>query len=337
MKRVGGLFDRIWSYDNLVLAARRAQVGKRYRPEVLRFNYRREDELHRLSDELRRQEWRPQGHRHFQIFEPKLRWISAAPYRDRVVHHALCNVIEPVLDRRLIFDCWANRRGKGTHRAVLRYQGYTHRFRFALKMDIRKYFPSIDHALLKRQLARVFKEPELLSLMGAIIDRGEVPEPHAGYFPGDDLFTPYERPKGLPIGNLTSQLWANTYLSGFDHWVGQDLSAPAYLRFVDDFILLHDCKTVLAEWVSAIRRQLERLRLSVHPRKCVIRRTAEGVPFLGYVVWPDRVRVRGATVRRYRKRWRRLQVSDPVKARQSRAAWQGHIQLAGTWRRRTLH
>ncbi|NIS64646.1 MAG: hypothetical protein GTO05_05730 [Gemmatimonadales bacterium] len=141
----------------------------------------------------------------------------------------------------------------------------------------------------------------------------------------------------MPIGNLTSQLWANTYLSSFDHWVGQDLSAPAYLRLVDDFILLHDCKTVLAEWVSAIRQELERLRLSVQPSKCVIRRTAEGVPFLGYVVWPDRVRVRGVTVRRYRKRWRTLRARDPESAWQSRAAWHGHIQLAGTWRRRALH
>ena len=122
MKRTGGLFDRVCSFENLLLAARKAQAGKRYRPDVLRFNLRREDHLHRLVDELRQGCWKPAPHRHFLIRDPKTRWISAAPFRDRVVHHALCNLIEPVLDRRLIFDCWANRRGKGSHRAVLRYQ-----------------------------------------------------------------------------------------------------------------------------------------------------------------------------------------------------------------------
>ena len=99
-------------------------------------------------------------------------------------------------------------------------------------MDIRRYFPSIDHAVLKRQLDRVFKDPDLIALMAVIIDRGEVPEPHYRYFPGDDLFTPYDRSKGLPIGNLTSQLWANTYLSGFDHWAMEELRVGAYLHDV---------------------------------------------------------------------------------------------------------
>lgn len=334
MKRTGGLFHQVGVWENLVLAARQAQRGKRFRPDVLRFNLRREDMLHRLGDAITSGAWRPAGHRHFEIFEPKHRWISAAPYADRVVHHALCNVIAPLLERPLIYDCWANRVGKGTHRAVLRYQQFAGRFRFALKMDIRKYFPSVDHELLKSQLRRMFSEPPLLSLMGHIIDVTDVPEPHAPYFPGDDFFTPFERRRGLPVGNLTSQLWANTYLSPFDHWVRQELRAPAYLRFVDDFILLHESSDVLHEWRALVTRKLEGLRLAVHPRKCVIRRTSEGVPFLGYVVWPDRIRVRGETVRRYRRRLRAVRVTDALAARDSLAAWRGHVALAGTWRRR---
>lgn len=333
MRRTGGLFDCLWSFQNLQLAARRAQRGKRYRLDVLPFNLRLEDELHRLSAELRAGTWRPQGHRHFQIFEPKCRWISAAPYADRVVHHAVCNVIEPALDRRLIFDCWANRQGKGTHRAVLRYQGFAGRQRFALKMDIRKYFPSVDHVLLKQQLQRVFKEPQLLALLDAIIDVADVPDPPHDYFAGDDLFTPFTRPTGLPVGNLTSQLWANTYLADFDHWVKQELRASAYLRFVDDFILLHDSKRVLSDWLSAIRERLAELRLRVHDRKCVIRGTDEGVPFLGYMIWPDKIRVRGATVRRYRRRYRDLLGARDTDAAASLAAWNGHVALAGSWRR----
>lgn len=336
MRRAGGLFDRFCSFRNLHKAASLAQKGKRYRGEVLRFNLRREDELHRLSALLLAGDWRPLPHRHFLIREPKVRWISAAPYPDRVVHHALCNVMGPELERRLIHDCWANRAGKGTHRAVLRYQGFACGHRFALKLDLMKYFPSIDHAILKQQLRRAFKDSRLLDMMDHIIDGGRVPEPHYAHFPGDDLFTPFERAKGLPIGNLTSQLWANSYLSGFDHWVKEELGSGAYLRFVDDFILLHDSRAVLSEWLRFIKEKLEGCRLAVHPLKSVIRRTSEGVPFLGYVIWPDRIRVRGVTVRRFRRRYRATRSADPEAARTSLAAWRGHTRLAGTYRRREI-
>jgi RNA-directed DNA polymerase len=328
------LFDAVCSFENLAWAARRAQVGKRYRAGVLRFNHRREDALHRLSRSLGEGSWRPSPHRHFLIHEPKVRWISAAPYHDRVVHHALCNVIEPLIDRRLVFDCWANRKGKGSHRAALRYQRFAGRHRYALKVDIRKYFPSIDHAILKDQLGRIFKDRRLLSLMHQLVDGGQVPEPHDAYFPGDDLFTPLDRAKGLPIGNLTSQVWANLYLSDFDHWVQQHLGCRAYVRFVDDFILLADSKPVLHEWKACIVDRLRACRLQLHPRKSVILRTDEGVPFLGYVVWPGRIRVRGETVRRFRRRLRqREREGTGPERRQSLTAWKGHVQLAGCWRR----
>lgn len=243
-------------------------------------------------------------------------------------------MIEPLIDRRLLFDCWANRRRKGSHRAVLRYQRFAGRHRYALKVDIRKYFFSIDHALLELQFRRVFKDRRLLDLMDLIVDRGQVPTPHEVYFDGDDLFTPLERPKGLPIGNLTSQIWANLYLSDFDHWVKQGLGCSAYLRFVDDFVLLSDSKDALYEWRAAIAERLAVLRLLIHPRKSVIRRTAEGVPFLGYVVWPERIRVRGATVRRYRRRLRKRERRGEGPDRgQSVTAWRGHARLAGQWRR----
>lgn len=333
MKRHGGLFPQVCAFSNLRLAAQRAQASKRYRREVLAFNFHREDELHRLRQELLDGTWRPGPHRHFRIFEPKERWISAAPYRDRVVHHALCNVIEPLVDHRLIFDCWANRKGKGSHRAVLRYQAFAGGFRYALKVDVRKYFPSVDHEILKAQFRRRFKDPALLRLMDRIVDHGRVPEPHHAYFPGDDLFTPAARPKGLPIGNLTSQLWANLYLDGFDHWVKEDLKAQAYLRFVDDFILLSSSRETLRGWKAAVAEKLAELRLQMHPRKSVIRRTSEGMPFLGYMVWPGRIRVRGETVRRYRRRLRRKGEMDVESREKSLAAWRGHVDLAGSWRR----
>lgn len=340
MRRAGRLFDRVCDFENLALAARRAQAGKRYRPDVLRFNVRLEDNLHALRRELLKGSWRPSGHRHFKILEPKERWISAAPYRDRVVHHAVCNIVEPVFDRRFIFDSWANRAGKGSHRAVLRYQEFAGRARYALKMDVRKYFPSMDHAILKGQIRRVFKDPRLLAILDVIIDEGESPEPAAAYFPGDDLFTPFERGRGLPIGNLTSQLFANVYLDGFDHWIKEELRVALYLRFVDDFVLLDDSKETLLDLKEQVRVRLESLRLRLHPRKCVVRRTDEGVPFLGYVVWPDRIRVRGETVRRFRRRLRAGRTAGGAGAppagrpdrRRSLDAWRGHVGLAGSFR-----
>lgn len=340
MRRERGLFPRICAFDNLRLAARRAQRGKRYRAPVLAFNWRLEDELHRLRRELLDETYRPAGHRHFQIREPKVRWISAAAYRDRVAHHAVCNIIEPAIDRRLIFDCWANRHGKGSHRAVLRYQRFAGRWRYALKIDVRKYFASIDHALLKAQLRRLFKDPPLLRLLDVIIDRGENPEQVTAFFPGDDLLTPLARRRGLPIGNLTSQWFANLYLNEFDHWVKERLRVRAYLRFVDDAVLLADSTEVLRQWRAAIAGRLAEERLQIHREKSVVRRVDEGLPLLGYVVWPDRIRVRGATVRRFRRRWRaRRAAGDPggacVDLRGSLDAWRGHVGLAGSFR--SLH
>lgn len=336
MKRVGNIFESVCSFDNLLMAAQRAQRAKRYRPEVLRFNLRLEDNLVELGRELRESRYRPAGHRHFRVYEPKERWISATPYRDRVVHHAVCNIIEPVLDRGMIYDCWANRRGKGSHRAVLRYQQFADRYRFTLKMDIRKYFPAIDHEILKGQLRRSFKDGRLLELLDRIIDDGTNPEPFVQTFPGDDLFTPLNRRRGLPIGNLTSQLFANVYLADFDHWAKEHLGVSAYLRFVDDFVLLSDDPRQLHDWRDEVRHRFEQLRITTHPRKCVIRRVEEGLPFLGYVVWPHKIRVRGETVRRFRRRWRRRRKTgeDPQTLIRSLAAWDGHIRLAGTRRRR---
>ena len=151
------------------------------------------------------------------------------------------------------------------------------------------------------------------------------------YFDGDDLFTPWDRAKGLPIGNLTSQLWANTYLSGFDHWVKQSLRAPGYARFVDDFVIFASTRECLEQWREEVSAKLSELRLKLHEKKSVVRRTREGITFLGYVVWPDRIRVRGETVRRYRRKYRNLAKHD-LESVSGVAAWHGHCRLAGNWR-----
>jgi retron-type reverse transcriptase len=170
MQRIGHLWDRVVAFDNLWLAWRKARRGKSRKPAVTAFELDLEANLLRLQQELLAGSYRPGAYRLFTIYERKPRLIAAAPFRDRVVHHALMNVIEPPLDRRFIFDSYACRRGKGTHAAVARYQAWAQRYRYVLKLDIRQYFPSIDHALLKAKLRARIKDANVLELLDAIID-----------------------------------------------------------------------------------------------------------------------------------------------------------------------
>lgn len=243
MKRLGGLWPRVISFDNLLLAFRKARRGKRRRPSVAGFELNLEKELLDLQRELTSGEYIPGAYRLFTIYERKPRVIAAAPFRDRVVHHALLNIIEPPIDRRFIHNSYACRAGKGTHAAVSRYQGWTKRHAYALKMDIARYFPSIDHGLLKEKLRRYIKDRNVLDLLDRIIDFSP-PSPDDAilvYFPGDDLFTPTERRTGIPIGNLTSQFFANLYLDDFDHFVAE-LRSQAGERLCRDRLRLHPHK-----------------------------------------------------------------------------------------------
>ncbi|NJN88371.1 MAG: RNA-dependent DNA polymerase, partial [Leptolyngbyaceae cyanobacterium SL_7_1] len=196
------LWEQVIAFDNLLLAARKAPKGKRFRENVLAFNYNLEWELHHLQTDLSNQTYQPGQYRTFQIYEPKPRLISAAPYRDRVVHHALCNIIVPIFERTFIADSYANRVGFGTHRALKRFVNYARSHRYVLQCDIRKYFPSIDHTILKSLLRRKIKCPHTLWLLDTIIDNSNEQEPAIEHFPGDDLITPLTRRRGLPNWQL---------------------------------------------------------------------------------------------------------------------------------------
>jgi RNA-directed DNA polymerase len=333
MKRHGDLWPRVIAFDNLLLAYRKARRGKRGRADVARFGLALEKELLQLQRELREDRYAPGGYRHFEIYERKPRIISAAPFRDRVIHHALMNVVEPLLDARLSADCYACRRGKGVHAAVARYQRYARRYPYALKLDISGYFASVDHALLNTTLARHLKDARVLALFSRIIASGESPaEPVA--FPGDDLVDLMSRKRGLPVGNLTSQVLANLYLSDLDHRIRQVFGVRAYLRYVDDLILLGDDKSWLWERLALIREALTALRLRVHPRKAHVMPVAAGVEVLGYRVYPTRIRLRRDNGYRYRRRLRAMAKQyargerdlDSIKA--SVASWAGHTRHA---------
>lgn len=340
MKRHGNLWPQVIDFENLLQAARQAQQGKRFRPSVLAFNYALEQELFALQTELRTQTYQPGAYRTFRIWDPKPRLISAAPYRDRVVHHALCNVIVPLLERTLINDTYANRTGYGTHRALKQFTSFARSHRYCLQGDIRKYFPSIDHEILKALIRRRIKCSDTLWLIDTIINASNEQEPAIAYFPGDDLLTPIQRRKGLPIGNLTSQFFANLYLNPFDHFVKRQLKLRYYVRYVDDFAAFADDWQTLADARVAMEDFLASLRLKMHPIKSQLFDTMHGANFVGFRVLPDRIRVRNDNLRRARRRMKQLQrnyetgdisLKPLVQRLQS---WEAHLMHGDTYRLR---
>ena len=207
-RRADGLFDGMATFGALCAAA----LAKRRGPGPAAFLANLETEVLALERELRAGTWRPGGYVSFEIRDPKRRLISAAPFRDRVVHHAVHAVIAPLFERGFIDHSYANRSGKGTHRAVARYERLRDRHRYVLRGDIYRYFPAMDHEVLKADLRRRIACRRTLAVLDRIVDASNPQEPVNLYYPGDDLFTPFERRRGLPIGNLTSQLFANVYL-----------------------------------------------------------------------------------------------------------------------------
>lgn len=340
MKRYGNLWPEIISFDNLLAATRTAKKGKRFRDNVLAFNYNLETELINLQAELANKTYTSGRYRTFEIVEPKRRMISAAPYRDRVVHHAICNIIVPIFERTFIDDSYANRVGFGTHRALRRFTEFARSSRYVLQCDIKKYFPSIDHEILKALIYRKLKCPDTLWLIDKIIDSSNEQESIIQHFPGDDLLTPIQRRRGLPIGNLTSQFCANIYLNGFDHFIKEQLKVKKYIRYVDDFALFSDDREFLAEARLALEEYLANLRLKIHPIKSQLFETKEGANFLGFRIFPDRIRVRRENLRRGRRRLRQMQVEysqgeiELSKITQSVQSWAAHLKHGDTWQLR---
>jgi retron-type reverse transcriptase len=285
LKRQAGLFERVVRFENLLLAARKAARGKRDRPTVARFEFHLERELLALQEELTAATYRPGVFFTFEIRDPKRRAICAAPFRDRVVHHAVCGVLEPAFERRLIFDSYACRSRKGTHAAIARAQHLARRYRYFLKCDVRKFFASVDHALPRALLARMFKDAPLLDLLGRIVAHSP-----PGAAPG----------KGLPIGNLTSQHFANLYLGELDHHLKEREQVKGYLRYMDDLLLFGDDKPSLHLLLAEIRRFLaERLALGLKEEATVLAPVGEGIAFLGFRVYPGLIRLNRRTLRRF--------------------------------------
>lgn len=333
------LFPHILTWDNLLEAYRKAARGKRGKRAAAAFEFQVADQLLALQRELADGSYQPGAYRHFTIHEPKRRKISAAPFRDRVVHHALCNIIEPLFEARFHPHSYANRKGKGTHKAIDQLQVFSRRYRYVLRLDIVQHFPSLDHAVLKQTLLHVIKDENVRQLVDVILQSGQgvlVDEYDMVYFPGDSLFAPL-RPRGLPIGNLTSQFWSNCYLNPLDWFVTRQLGCPAYLRYVDDFALFGDNKHQLRQWRQAIIEFLSQLRLTLHTESAHIASVTNGIPWLGFVIYPTHRKLKRRNVVQFQRRlehnislYRQASISF-AELDATVQGWINHVRYGDTW------
>jgi RNA-directed DNA polymerase len=292
LKRVGHLLEQATSFENLWAAARLAKQGCGATPAASRFWFYLEPNLLELQAALRDGTYRPGSYRYFTIRDPKIREIAVAPFRDRVVHHALVRVLTPIYERVFIFDSYATRPGKGTHAAVRRAQTFARRWPYYLKTDIAKYFESVDHASLIALLEHKIKDRAFLDVLARIIRNTRTPG------------------KGLPIGNLTSQFLANVYLDPCDHVIKEQWGVRGYVRYMDDLVLFGDTaadvqalRQRLAEWLT------DRLQLRMHEAVTVIQRSIHGLNFLGWRIFPAFIRMRPANRRRSLRRLKQAQIA----------------------------
>ena len=273
VRRVGYLFERIVERDNLREAFHNALRRKRDRPEARAFAENLEANLTQLAGEILSGRWRPAPFHQFTIHVPKERLISAPCFRDRVAHHAIMRVCDPVFERVQIAHSYACRVGKGRVAAVEYAQKKARQFPFFLKMDVRKYFDSIAHDILLRKLARLFKDQRLIELFEVIIR--------------------HYATQGVPIGSLTSQHFANFFLTGIDHFAlegrwRQETRRGSYARYMDDFAVWSDSADELQEVQRQVAEQLSQLGLALKANS-FINRTPHGMNWLGYRVFPDRI------------------------------------------------
>lgn len=286
-------FNQVVSLENISSAWFEFRKGKTSRRDVQYFEYTLEDSMFNLHEELVSGSYKSHPYSQFRISDPKPRLISKASVRDRLLHHALYRMLYPAFDGVFMFDSFSCRDGKGTHKAFARLQTLIRRVSvnyrkpcFALKCDIRKFFDSVDHVILLRLLKDRLKDERLLALLTQIIDSFSV-----------------KQGKGMPIGNLTSQLFANIYLDPLDKFVKHQLKASHYVRYADDFLFLADTEEeLMGYFVEVVRFLRDNLKLELHPNKISLRKLSWGIDFVGYVARPHYAVPRCKTVRRMMKK-----------------------------------
>lgn len=309
MKRYRGLYPRVYEFDALYWAYREARKGKQHRREVIEFTNGLEEHLITLQNELIWKTYRQSPYRQFYVTEPKRRLIMALPFRDRVVQWSIYQTLNPLLDRRFIYDSYACRFGKGTHAALNRLvywlRGHKHPERlYCLKLDVHKYFYRVNHDILMSLFRRHIADEDLLWLIESIIRAGDGT---LGVVDGSEDYSNTEPGVGMAVGNLVSQMSANVYLNELDQFAKHELRLRYYARYMDDVMVLHEDKAVLHRAREAMSDFLvTRLALRTN-NKTQIRPISQGVEWVGFRVWPTHVKLRKSTAKRMKRRLRSLQ------------------------------
>lgn len=294
-RKINGLYDQIITFENLYGAYKGASKAKRYRIDRMRYAEKAEENLVELQNHLIWKSWSPGRQREFLVREPKRRLIQAPPFHDRVLHHALTRVVEPIFEPRFIYDSYACRKGKGTQRAVIRTQHFVQVARrnwgddvYVLKADISRYFASIRHDILMTEIARVIGDDDVLWLWSQIL---------LGYG--------HEGGVGIPVGALTSQLGANIMLNRLDHIAKDELGLKHYIRYMDDFVAVLPNKAEAQRALRDLGDAVNGLALSLNP-KTGIHPWQRGVDFCGYRIWPTHVLPRKRNIKRARRDFQKL-------------------------------
>jgi len=340
MKTYTNLFTKLCSEDNLYKAYRKARKGKSKKIYVTRFESNLNNNLSQLKKELEEKTYYPSNLNKFVIRDPKTRIIHASIFRDRVVHHAIVNILEPIYENIFIYDSFASRKNKGVHEAVDRFEGFVRRVSgngklvkqpfnrnsitgYVLKADIRKYFDTMHHEVLISILRRKIKDEDFIDIVKILLNKFET-----------------EQGKGLPLGNYTSQFFANVYLNELDYFIKHALHAKYYIRYVDDFVILHRKKQILEKYLKKIEEFMIDLKINLHPDKSEIHALRNGLVFLGYKVFYNYRRLRKRNVRYFMRKLTAyedmlkagLLTEDEIKIKLT--GWFGYAQHANTYQLR---
>lgn len=274
--------------------------GKHKRKDIQIFERDLEDNVFQLHDDLKTMQYCHHHYEHFHVTDPKRRCISKANVRDRLLHHAVHNTLTTIFDKQFIYYSLASRTKKGIHFGVQHLQRMSNKVNangtrpcFALKMDIKRFFDTVDHEILKTLLRRRVQDAHLLKIIDTIID---------------SFTKPHENKIGIPLGNVTSQLFANIYLHELDDFIKRTLREKFYLRYCDDFIILSNNENHLRSLIVLIQEFLKaNLRLELHPNKVFIRKLNQGIDFIGYILFSNHVLLRTHTKQRMKKRLKKTQ------------------------------
>ncbi len=303
MKTYKNLYKQLTSYENLEMVFKKAKKGKSSKAYIIEFESNLKENLMLLKYELENFAYVPKPLKRIVIRDPKTRVIMISDFRDRIVHHALCNVIEPIFDKKFIFDSYANRKGKGVHQALKRFDFFKRKISingskinnvkynsmvigFVLKADIKHYFDTINHGILINTIKRTIKDEKVIWLIRQILSQHHIKV----------------NGKGMPLGNLTSQFFANVYLNDLDYFIKHNLKAKYYIRYVDDFVILNNSKDILNLYQKEIEKYLSNLQLELHPNKSKILPIYKGINLLGFRAFYYHTLIKKSNIKKFQRK-----------------------------------